>query len=452
MTVGELADRPVGVVGSDLGGEQTVIDEGAQERHPLQRPGTVERDGTVLDHRHAVRGEQGEQTIRRRLAGAGTSRQHDRRVHPTVSDRTRRGGEVRPRARHVEPGVGQHVAPEPQPGDVGFRLHGDHVSVERVTGDQRLEEVAAVLRIDPTRRKLVERPEKPGGGKLADAHGIDHRHVRAPTLGDGANEDLMEILEVDDGDVEADLAVGGGTQHRRPRPLGHDQAQLRERGVGAQPVRIDVRPAPTVAQDHPFLGKLGEGAMHRRAADPVLRAQVVLGRQLLVHVVATGDDLLEEDRLQLLVDRDRAAPIDRPHGVRPAPSRRAHGDHCARPRLSSARSAESAKFLRGGSTLADLHQTPRHLHARRVTITEDGRATRRLRGAMNQIERTMTAGDVIEFTMHDQRHTAVVMLMTDDDLVLLDLLDGDRPAWAGISSLQEAAIFTPESGEDLAAA
>ena len=35
---------------------------------------------------------------------------------------------------------------------------------------------------------------------------------------------------------------------------------------------------------------------------------------------------------------------------------------------------------------------------------------------MNQIERTMTAGDVIEFTMHDQRHTAVVMLMTDDDL------------------------------------
>jgi hypothetical protein len=71
---------------------------------------------------------------------------------------------------------------------------------------------------------------------------------------------------------------------------------------------------------------------------------------------------------------------------------------------------------------------------------------------MNQIERNMTAGDVIEFTVHDQRHTAIVMLMTDDDIVLLDLLDGDRPAWAGISSLQEVAIFTPESGEVLAAA
>ena len=71
---------------------------------------------------------------------------------------------------------------------------------------------------------------------------------------------------------------------------------------------------------------------------------------------------------------------------------------------------------------------------------------------MSQIDRTMRAGDVIEFTMHDRRVTAVVMLMTDDDIVLLDLLDSDRPAWAGISSLQEVAIFTPESGEVLAAA
>jgi hypothetical protein len=74
------------------------------------------------------------------------------------------------------------------------------------------------------------------------------------------------------------------------------------------------------------------------------------------------------------------------------------------------------------------------------------------RGAMNEIERTMRAGDVIEFTMHDQRHTAVVMLMTDDDIVLLDLLDGDRPAWAGVSSLHEVAIFVPELEESLAAA
>jgi hypothetical protein len=100
-----------------------------------------------------------------------------------------------------------------------------------------------------------------------------------------------------------------------------------------------------------------------------------------------------------------------------------------------------------------IQETPCHLQARRVTIVEDERAASEPRGAMNQIERTMTAGDVVEVTMHVQRHAAVVMLMvTDDELVFLDLLDGDRPAWAGISSVQEVAIFTPESGEVLAAA
>jgi hypothetical protein len=72
---------------------------------------------------------------------------------------------------------------------------------------------------------------------------------------------------------------------------------------------------------------------------------------------------------------------------------------------------------------------------------------------MNKIERpNMTEGDVIEFTLRDQRHTAVVMLMTDDDIVLLDLVDGDRPAWAGISTLQDVAVFSPEPGEVLVAA
>jgi hypothetical protein len=99
-----------------------------------------------------------------------------------------------------------------------------------------------------------------------------------------------------------------------------------------------------------------------------------------------------------------------------------------------------------------LHETSRGLQARGEMIVEDERAASEPRGVMNQIERTMAAGDVIEFTMHDRRHTAVVMLMTDDDLVLLDLLDGDRPAWAGISSLQDPAIFTPEPEEVLTAA
>jgi hypothetical protein len=74
---------------------------------------------------------------------------------------------------------------------------------------------------------------------------------------------------------------------------------------------------------------------------------------------------------------------------------------------------------------------------------------------MNETEQTthkLADGDVIEFTLHGRRHTAVVMLMTEDDIVLLDLIDGQRPAWAGVSTLQDVVVFTPEPGELLAAA
>ena len=37
------------------------------------------------------------------------------------------------------------------------------------------------------------------------------------------------------------------------------------------------------------------------------------------------------------------------------------------------------------------------------------------------------------------------MLVTDDDLVLLDLFDGDRPAWAPLSILDEVAVFEPDA-------
>jgi len=54
-------------------------------------------------------------------------------------------------------------------------------------------------------------------------------------------------------------------------------------------------------------------------------------------------------------------------------------------------------------------------------------------------------GDVIEFTLRGERRTAETMLLTDDDLVLLDLFDGDRPAWAPLSALEEVAVFRPDA-------
>jgi hypothetical protein len=59
--------------------------------------------------------------------------------------------------------------------------------------------------------------------------------------------------------------------------------------------------------------------------------------------------------------------------------------------------------------------------------------------------RNVHEGDVIEFTLRGERRTAEAMLITEDDLVLLDLFDGDRPAWARLSILDEVAVFRPEA-------
>ena len=53
-------------------------------------------------------------------------------------------------------------------------------------------------------------------------------------------------------------------------------------------------------------------------------------------------------------------------------------------------------------------------------------------------------GDVIEFTLRGERRTAEAMLITDDGLVLLDLFDGDRLAWAQVSILEDVAVFAPD--------
>lgn len=57
----------------------------------------------------------------------------------------------------------------------------------------------------------------------------------------------------------------------------------------------------------------------------------------------------------------------------------------------------------------------------------------------------LTAGDVIEFTHHDDRQTAEVMLVTDDGIVLLDLYDGERWVHARLDQLDDVAVFEPDT-------
>jgi hypothetical protein len=64
---------------------------------------------------------------------------------------------------------------------------------------------------------------------------------------------------------------------------------------------------------------------------------------------------------------------------------------------------------------------------------------------------TVREGDVIEFTLRGERRTAEAMLVTDG-YVLLDLFDGDRPAFARLAMLDDVAVFRPELDEVISAA
>ncbi len=70
----------------------------------------------------------------------------------------------------------------------------------------------------------------------------------------------------------------------------------------------------------------------------------------------------------------------------------------------------------------------------------------------NQAVQAIKPGDVIEFTLRGERRTAEAMLVTDDGVVLLDLFDGDRPAWARVSTLEDVTVYQPDLDEALVAA
>ena len=71
---------------------------------------------------------------------------------------------------------------------------------------------------------------------------------------------------------------------------------------------------------------------------------------------------------------------------------------------------------------------------------------------MKETDQAVNQGDVIEFTLNGERRTAEAMLVTDDGIVLLDLFDGDRPAWARVSLLADVTIYRPDTDEALVAA
>jgi len=67
-------------------------------------------------------------------------------------------------------------------------------------------------------------------------------------------------------------------------------------------------------------------------------------------------------------------------------------------------------------------------------------------------DQDLHVGDIVEFTVKGERRTAEVMLVTIDDVVLLDLFDGERPAWARRATLEDVAVYRPDLSDLLIAA
>jgi hypothetical protein len=72
--------------------------------------------------------------------------------------------------------------------------------------------------------------------------------------------------------------------------------------------------------------------------------------------------------------------------------------------------------------------------------------------AMSETSQGVQQGDVFEFTLRGERRTAEAMLVTDDGVVLLDLFDGDRPAWGRLAHLEDVTIYRPDHDDALVAA
>jgi hypothetical protein len=74
-----------------------------------------------------------------------------------------------------------------------------------------------------------------------------------------------------------------------------------------------------------------------------------------------------------------------------------------------------------------------------------------LEGTMNGTEdithQSLREGDVIEFSLRGERRTAEVMIVSDDDQLLLDLFDGDRPVFARQQALAALAVYRPDAAD-----
>ena len=200
--------------------------------------------------------------------------------------------------------------------DVRERRHPVRASLVPVGSHQRLEEVVHPLTAHPLRIEILEGVQEAVDSELGNPHRVENGEVRCLSVRHRVRQCLMQCRERHGEEVHLDIVVGGVKDQLPPRAFRDDDPNLGLVWTAAEPVRVDERAAAPVANDDPFLGELRQSAADRRPADSELLTELVLGREAVNRPVAAAQDLLQEERLELVVERDWLLGIDRHHAAR----------------------------------------------------------------------------------------------------------------------------------------
>ena len=166
-----------------------------------------------------------------------------------------------------------------QADDVRERRDGVCPPAIAVGCDERSEEVHLVLVADPAFIDVLERVDEARLGELGKPHRVEEREVGRLALGHSVGQELVERGPRNRDDADADRGRGGSrADHGLPWPFRDDDAHFGPVARTPQPVWVDERPVAALANEHAFLGELGERAADRRPADPEAATQLVLGR------------------------------------------------------------------------------------------------------------------------------------------------------------------------------
>ncbi len=303
----------VPLVAHNLRRDDALLDQPAQEAKRLRGRPRAEAHARRLEDVCAIGGEDCDQAVRGRLSGDAAARHDHGRAGAVRGERLARRSQLGPGGRRCEVDRLQLPPAVPEPARVGEGRDAEGLALVAVRPHERLEKVDLVLLPYPVLAQLLQRVDETGGRELGSPDRVDHGQVRRLALGNGMREGLMQRLARDLDDADLSSRPGCIADHPRPGTLGRDDdADLGLIRSTAEPVGIDERAAATVAKDHALVRELGERTSHRRATELVARAQLVLGRKAIVGAtVVPAQDLLQKQRLQLEVERNRLLGIDR---------------------------------------------------------------------------------------------------------------------------------------------